>query len=249
MIKKFILLILTLSITSCVYHDTSRLHKSKDKKFYSSNGFALIYDEKVYEEGILNQKLDNEKIITMHSFLKINTPVKILNPENDVSVETKIYRNSKYPNLFNIVVSKKIAKILKLDPNNPYVEIFEVKKNKTFIAKKSNTFDEEKNVMDTAPVDKVEIDVLVEADSATKIKSKNKSKFVIVISDFYYLDSAKNLKNKLFKLTLLDNLDVKKISNNKYRLLAGPFKNFEALKSTYISLNNQGFNELNIFRE
>ena len=45
------------------------------------------------------------------------------------------------------------------------------------------------------------------------------------------------------------NISVKKINNNKYRLLVGPFKNFNALKTTYISLNNLGFESLNIFRE
>ena len=42
---------------------------------------------------------------------------------------------------------------------------------------------------------------------------------------------------------------VKKINDNKYRLSVGPFKNFNALKSIYISLNNLGFEDLNIYRE
>ena len=47
----------------------------------------------------------------------------------------------------------------------------------------------------------------------------------------------------------INNISVKKINNNKYRLLVGPFKNFNALKNTYISLNNLGFEELNIYKE
>ena len=31
--------------------------------------------------------------------------------------------------------------------------------------------------------------------------------------------------------------------------LSGPFKNFNALKTTYISLNKLGFENLNIYRE
>ena len=41
---------------------------------------------------------------------------------------------------------------------------------------------------------------------------------------------------------------VKKIANNQYRLYAGPFKNINTLKSTYISLNKLGFDDLNIIR-
>ena len=45
------------------------------------------------------------------------------------------------------------------------------------------------------------------------------------------------------------NFSVKKINDNKYRLSVGPFNNFNALKSTYISLNKLGFEDLNVFRE
>ena len=70
-----------------------------------------------------------------------------------------------------------------------------------------------------------------------------------MINDFFYEDSAVNLKNELIEKTKLDNISVKKINNKKYRLLAGPFKNFNALKTTYISLNNLGFENLNIYKD
>ena len=71
----------------------------------------------------------------MHSSLKKNTPIKIINLENSKFIETQIYKKSTYPKIFNIVISKKISSILELDLNNPFVEIFEIKKNKTFISK------------------------------------------------------------------------------------------------------------------
>ena len=71
----------------------------------------------------------------------------------------------------------------------------------------------------------------------------------MVINDFYYEDSAINLKNELVKKTQMNNISVRKINNNKYRLLVGPFKNFNALKTTYISLNNSGFEDLNIYKD
>ena len=58
-----------------------------------------------------------------------------------------------------------------------------------------------------------------------------------------------SLKNELINKTNNKNIYVKKISDNKYRLMAGPFNNFNALKSIYISLNNLGFENLNIYRE
>ena len=110
-------------------------------------------------------------------------------------------------------------------------------------------FEEEKNVADKAPVDEIEMLVLT-TQKAEKIQKKTKiSEFVLVISDFYYLDSANSLKNELIKKININNISVKKINDKKYRLLVGPFKNFNALKTTYISLNNLGFEDLNIYNE
>ena len=81
----------------------------------------------------------------------------------------------------------------------------------------------------------------------TKEKNKNNN-FVLVISDFYYHDSAQNLKNELVIKTQINKFLVKKINANKYRLSVGPFKNFSALKSIYISLSNLGFEGINIYR-
>ena len=126
----------------------------KVKKFYSSKGFALIYNADLYEQRIidkkisnnkkLDNKLNNEKLIAMHTSLKRNTLIQIINPENSKVVETKIFRRIDHPKIFNLVVSKKIVSMLELDENNPYVEVFEVKKNKTFISKESIIFEEEK---------------------------------------------------------------------------------------------------------
>ena len=52
---------------------------------------------------------------------------------------------------------------------------------------------------------------------------------------------------ELIKKINIKNISVKKINNNKYRLLVGPFENFNALKTAYISLNILGFDHLNIY--
>ena len=129
------------------------------------------------------------------------------------------------------------------------LNLMKLKKNKTFVAKKSNTFDEEKNVADKAPVDEIKMDDLSNVQSASKNKSNRSKSFTIVIADFYYQETADNLKNELIKKNQFNNMYVKKINNNKYRLLVGPFENFNALKTTYISLNNLGFENLNVYRE
>ena len=236
-------------LNSCAEYQIDKSKYTKVKKFHSSSGFALVYNDNLFQNGEINKKLDNKQIVIMHSFLKPNTPVKILNPDNGIEVEAKVYRRAEYSKLFNVVLSKKVADLLMIDNNNPYVEILEIKKNKTFIAKKSNTFEEEKKVFDTAPVNDIQINVINETSSKKEIKSEKKINFIILISDFYYLNSATNLKKELLKKTQINKLKIEKINENKFRLFVGPFKNFESLKSSYISLNNLGFDELSVYKE
>ena len=242
-----LLLISTIFLNSCADYKTDRTTKKKEKQYYSSMGFALIYSDHHYLNKVVNKKIKNDDSVAMHNLLKINTPIKIINPDNSKFIETKIYKKADYPKIFNVVISRKIASFLELDFNNPYVEIIETKKNKTFIAKKSETFEEEKNVSEKAPVDEIKMNDLTKDDTKTEKKSNKKSNFILVISDFYYEESAINLKEDLVKKTKMNNISVKKINNKKYRLLVGPFKNFNALKTSYISLNILGFEDLNIY--
>ena len=249
LIKKISLLIFITALCSCVDYKINEAGKKKEKKYYASSGFALIYNDNHYIEKVVNKKIDNEKIRVMHNVLKPNTPVKIINPVNSKIIKTKIYRKANYPEIFNVVLNEKTAAILDLDYKNPYVELIEIKKNKTFVAKESNMFEEEKNVAEKAPVDEVKMDDITTNKNKTKKKIFENTNYMILINDFYYEDSAIDLRDELIKKTKLTNIFVKKINSNKYRLLAGPFKNFNALKTTYISLNNLGFEDLNIKKD
>ncbi len=248
LLTKILYLIGLLFIASCADYQVTRDKNIIDKKFYSSSGFALIYNKEFYDNRVVNKKIDNDSLALMHRFLKKNTLVKVINPENEKFIITKISKTAKFPKIFNVVISNKIAETLELDNQNPYVEILELKKNKTFIAKEGTTYEEERKVAEKAPVDEVVMDDLSENKEDDAIKPKQKN-FVLVISDFYYLESAENLKTELIKKTGIHDFAIKKIGENKYRLLLGPFKNFNTLKSSYISLNKIGFDELNIYRE
>jgi hypothetical protein len=245
---KVFLILSSLLIFSCTQYPNVG-SKKIDSLYYTSKGFALIYNEDLFLSKIINKKIDNSKIVTMHRSLKKNTKVKIINPKNLKSIVAKVVKKVEYPPIFNIIISAEIASILDLDINNPYIEVLEIKKNKTFVAKESSIFEEEKNVANKVPINDVVVDDLsVEKNDSKEIITKKK-KFILVISDFYYSETAYTLKNDLINKTNNNTISVKKISNNKYRLIAGPFNNFKALKSIYISLNNLGFENLNIYRE
>jgi len=247
--KNISIFFILIFLFSCADYEKKQILKKESRIYFSSTGFALIYEDLLYKNKIINKKIDNEKNLLLHSTLKRNTPVQITNLKNSKSIELKVYKKANYPKIFNVVISKKIADLLELDIENPYVEIVELKKNKKFVAKEGNIFDEEKNVADKAPVDEIKMNIISETDSSANIDVKKNEKYMIIISDFYYRDSAVSLKNDLLKKIPLKNISIKKINNTKYRLLVGPFKNFKALKTTYISLNNLGFESLNIYNE
>ena len=249
LIKVIKITICVLILHSCADYKNNELNKKKEKHYFSSTGFALIFEDDLFKQKVINKNLNNDEIKIMHNLLKTNTPVKIINPANSIVVEAKIYKKAIYPKIFNVVISKKIASILDLDPNNPYVEIIEMKKNKVFIAKKSNTFEEERNVAEKAPVEEIEVNNLSEENTNNDSLKLVKNNFILVINDFYFEDSANKLKLELIKKSKLKNLSVKKVNDKKYRLFAGPFKNFNTLKNTYISLNNLGFENLNIYKD
>jgi len=247
--KIIILNLFFLFISSCADYKYNTQTNKKEKSYYSSTGFALIYEESLYTDKIIKKKINNEEIYIIHNLLRANTPIQISNPDNSKFILTKVNKKSEFPKIFNVLITKKIADILNLDENNPFVEINEVKKNKTFIAKKSNTFDEEKNVAETAPVDEITMQDLTENNSENKNKIKKRYNYFLLIGDFYYHESASNLKDDLLKKVKSDKFFIKKITENSHRLGLGPFKNFKALKSTYISLNNLGFDNLDIYKE
>ena len=92
--------------------------------------------------------------------------------------------------------------------------------------------------------------LIIDADADTSITADTDDQIDIEISgadDFHF--TANNLKVELIKKTKSNKFSVKKISNNKYRLLVGPFENFNALKNIYIGINNLGFEDLQIHKE
>ena len=67
-------------MTQCANYENVKKTQEIDKKYYSSIGFALIYDDILFDQGILNKKINNNEIVVLHSFLKKNTPIKLINP-------------------------------------------------------------------------------------------------------------------------------------------------------------------------
>ena len=127
---------------------------------YTAKGFAHI------------ENLDNDKFFVSHNKLKLGTKIKISNPINKKFTEVIVKKKTKYDYFYKVSISKNIAKILALDLNFPYIEISEIKLNKSFIAKKAITENIEKKIANKAPVAIINIDNLSKHTNTQKIKKK-----------------------------------------------------------------------------
>ena len=81
-------------------------------------------------------------------------------------------------------------------------------------------------------------------DLTASVNKKNKEaskkeKFMIVVSDFYYKDSAVSLKNDLSKKILLSNIFIKKINNKKYVPSVDKVFNFIDIKEAHKHLEDR----------
>ena len=76
---KFFLISLLIFLCNC-----SSNNKNFSKQFlidnqFSNKGFALVFDENLYEQNIISKKIDNRSYIIFHRNLKKNSNVKITN--------------------------------------------------------------------------------------------------------------------------------------------------------------------------
>tara|TARA_A100000164_G_C21893715_1_gene766784 strand:- start:388 stop:1122 length:735 start_codon:yes stop_codon:yes gene_type:complete len=239
---KFKLLIIFLFTISCSVQTNSSFKKSS----YTSSGFAYVYNDSDFSNKIVSKKFDNMELLLGHNRLRAGTIVKISNPENKKSTTLKIKKKVNYPDFYTILITDSVLQKLELSAETPYVEIQEIKKNKSFVAGKSNTFNEERKVSNKAPVMNVKIDNISKNKNSKKVKKKI---FSIVVAEFYSIESARNLKKKLNDVTFNSTnkkLLIKKKKKNSFELILGPYKAVNSLKNDYIALKDYGFEDLEI---
>lgn len=245
----FFLILLIVLITSCASNNYKTVNVDPILEKFSNNGFALIYNDKLYNDKIISKKMNERDLIIFQRNLRKGTSVKITNPFNSKTIIAKVGKKANYPSFNNSVVSIRISKELEIDINEPYIVIEEIRDNTSFIAKKAKTFEEEKKVADKAPVDTISVNDLNSTDEK-KIKNKINSefKYVIKIADFYYLDTAKQMVKRIKSELNIKKTDINKINENKFRVFTGPYLSLKALQKAYNSIETLGFENIELIK-
>ncbi len=241
---KFKLLFVFFFILSC----DPQYSSLNPKKLYAAKGFAYIYNDHDFDNKIIKIKMNNDEMQISQQNIKTGALIKILNPTNQKSIVLKNFRRTKYPDFYKILITKRVAKELNLRKDLPIIEIIEIKKNKSFVAKKAKIHDDEKKIPSKAPIASVRISN-ISKDKVKKFK-KDQNKIFLHIATFYSVDNAKLLKKRITN-ELIDydkeKLKIKKINLKETQVISGPYSSVNLLKNDYIKFKNFGFEELDIF--
>lgn len=241
---KFSLLIVVFFIFSCSPQYTTLNLKDP----YTAKGFAYIYNDFDYDQKIIKGKMDNSTMQISHQNLRTGTLIKISNPKSKESIVLKNVKRIRYPDFYKVLITKTVADKLELNRDLPILEITEIKKNKSFVAKKAKIYTEEKKIPSKAPVASVQISNI----SKNKLKKNKKlsDDIFINIATFYSSKTANFLRERIVKeVPLIDSkkVKIKKINNKETKVILGPYNSVNLLKNDYIRLRNYGFEELDIY--
>ena len=133
---KFKLLLFIFLLFSC----SPNLTTFNQNKNYSAKGFAYIYNDYDFKNKIIKGKLNNNLMQISHQNLKVGTLLKITNPKNKESIVLKNVKRIRYPDFYKILITESVAQKINLNKELPIIEIFEIKKNKSFVAKKAKIY-------------------------------------------------------------------------------------------------------------
>tara|TARA_Y200000002_G_scaffold379479_1_gene388821 strand:- start:621 stop:1373 length:753 start_codon:yes stop_codon:yes gene_type:complete len=239
---KFLFCLFLLSCNQSFNNEVKKINLSTENK-YQNSGFALVYNDSFNNI----KKIDTRSLDIYHKSLKKKSIVKITNPYNGKYLITNVKSNRiKFSNFYNSIVSLRIAEELELDLNEPFVELILLSKGSTFVAKKAKMFEEEKEVAEKAPVDGIMINDLNQKKVKNDKAKKKRFSYIIKVADFYYKESAKLMVERIKDESLINNVDIVKLSETKYRVLLGPFNDIKSLKNSFEKMSLFNFENLEI---
>ena len=247
--KYYLIISIILFLSNC--SNNVNLEKFTTVENFSNKGFTLVFEDKFYKDKVVNKKIDNRSYLIFQKNLKKNSTVKITNLLNNKSIIATVKSKSKYPNFYNSVISKRIAKTLDIDIKEPYIRIIEINENSSFIANIAKTYEDEKEVANKAPVEEIEIKNISKVKNEVNEDSKELKSFsyIIKIADFYYKKTANLMQNRLSKEFNINTSKINMMSKTKYRLFMGPYSNIDDLRTSYYKIEQLDFETIELIKQ
>ena len=190
----------------------------------------------VYEKTGFAGVSKNNKII---SYLQKDSLIKITNKNNKISKVYKVDEQLKSTDSRIIYLPEIVYDEISLNREFPLVLVQSMRENKSFIAKKAKTFDEEKKINKKVKIETIEVLKIDNEKVVTK-------KIFLDFGPFYY----KTYSETLFRLLSL-NIKNKKLIYKDYApknhiISIGPLKNLTEYDNIYLKLGKIGLIGFNI---
>ena len=190
----------------------------------------------VYEKTGFAGVSKNNKII---SYLQKDSLIKITNKNNKISKVYKVDDQLKSTDPRIIYLPEIVYDEIRLNREFPLVLVQSMRENKSFIAKKAKTFDEEKKINKKVEIETIEVLKIDNQKVVTK-------KIFLDFGPFYY----KTYSETLFRLLSL-NIKNKKLIYKDYApknhiISIGPLKNLTEYDNIYLKLGKIGLIGFNI---
>jgi rare lipoprotein A len=195
--------------------------------------------------------------------LGLASNVRVTNIENGFSMIVRVNHRGAYSNTNVIELSDIVFNKLKLNENGNLIKLELINANETFILGEAKTYNEEKKISSTAPIDDVSVVSIgsgsqeseaekpltkdeVNLDNFRIEKIQNKEIYIHVAT-LLFKQSAEELENKLKSIKKVDIVNSMINGKNTYKVIIGPFDNLVQLNETLKVNTIQQYEDLSIF--
>jgi len=198
-----------------------------------------------------------------HRSLALASNVRITNIENGFSMIVRVNHRGAYSNTNIIELSNKVFDKLKLNENENLVKLELINTNETFILSEAITYNAEKKISSTAPINNVSVISLgsenqdstaenflfkddINLDSF-RIETISSKEIYIHVATLLFKHSAEELQKRLKSVKKVDIVNSMINGKNTYKIIIGPFDNFVQLNEVLKIDTIQQYEDLSIF--
>ena len=198
-----------------------------------------------------------------HRSLALASNVRITNIENGFSMIVRVNHRGAYSNTNIIELSDRVFDKLKLNENGNLVKLELINANETFILGKAKTYNAEKKISSTAPVNGVSIiSISPENQDSTaenllfednidldnfRIETISNKEIYIHVATLLFKHTAEELQKTLKSVKKVNIVNSMNNGKNTYKVIIGPFENLVQLNEILKIDTIQQYEDLSIF--
>ena len=95
---------------------------------------------------------------------------------------------------------------------------------------------------------KLQLMILISLVKKKTNTNSQKFNYFIKIADFYFIDSAKIMRNRIINESTIKNVYIRELSKNKFRVILGPYLDLKSLQKEYNKLEKFNFENIEIIK-